>query len=424
MAAEARTHACACTRLHRSTERARFTTTTTATTHTKQAFLAVSDSEHGRRALFACGVTKICLRWTADIEGVAVNALGTLVNLCADGFEERISAMLDLRAVDRVYEVATTPECQAVKRDYALMLLANMTTTEEGARQAMDSANSEPILRGQRMRRLITSYVGASGPASTAGAVPEEETDSWQHISSVICNISQLQEGRDLLRRRSTNILPQLLPQLESPNVIRRRGVAAAVRNCCYETSDHDWLLSEVGVVPRLLLSLAGPEPLDAPEREGMDPWLLQRLDEAGPNKVREPDPEVRRSMLGAIQLLCTEKASRQHLRRGRVYPIVRNLDQVEDNKEVAEIAFGIINFLVRDEEEGDNEEVLASTGHSGGSAGGCAAEDIAANPTAQQRADRATILEKASGEKFASARATSKADIEHDESLVLNDVD
>lgn len=58
-----------------------------------------------------------------------------------------------------------------------------------------------------------------------------------------------------------------------------------------------------------------------------MDAELLADLDAAGETKVREPDAETKKCLLGTIHLLCTSKESRQFLRRRRAYPIVRNLD-------------------------------------------------------------------------------------------------
>lgn len=324
-------------------------------------FLSMSDDEQSRRCLFANNVTPLLLRWSADAnEEVAERCLGTLVNLVADLFEERVEEMLRRKVVDRVFELVTAGECSAKKRDLALSLLANVTTTIEGARQALQLDNPEPLLHGQRMRGLVDRFVATEAPAGAAGT---DSVDGWQHVASVVCNLSQLQEGRDLLRRRSTQLVARLLPQLASPNPVRRRGVAAAVRNCCFEVSDHPWLLQELGAVGHLLLPLAGPEELAPEEREGMDPWLLARL---GPDKEREPDLEVRRSLLGALQLLCTDKASRQFLRKRRAYPIIRNYDTSESDEANSEVAFNIVNFLVRDEEQGDNEDLLAASSPDG----------------------------------------------------------
>jgi hypothetical protein len=117
------------------------------------------------------------------------------------------------------------------------MLLANLTTVKEGCSEALQIELGDPVLVGQRVKRLIGRFLEPRGISTI---------DCWEHVASLLCNLSQLQDGRDLLRRRSTKILPALLPELNSPSVVRRRGIAAAIRNCCYETADHDWLLHEV----------------------------------------------------------------------------------------------------------------------------------------------------------------------------------
>ena len=93
-----------------------------------------------------------------------------------------------------------------------------------------------------------------------------------------------------------------------------------------------------------------------------MDTRTLEAIEAAGATKEHEPDEETRKSLLGALQLLCTKKSSRQFLRRHRAYPIIRNLDNWESSEAVKEIAFNVVNFLVRDEEEGDNEDLYGKT--------------------------------------------------------------
>ena len=44
-------------------------------------FLGVSSSERGRRELVAKGAMKVLLQWTGDMESIAINAFGALVNL-------------------------------------------------------------------------------------------------------------------------------------------------------------------------------------------------------------------------------------------------------------------------------------------------------------------------------------------------------
>ncbi|KAK2512478.1 hypothetical protein Q9233_016230, partial [Columba guinea] len=71
-------------------------------------------------------------------------------------------------------------------------------------------------------------------------------------------------------RRRSVQ---RLLPFTQyGDSAVHRRGIVGALRNCCFEHEDHEWLLSEeVDILPFLLLPLAGPEelPEDEMEREG-----------------------------------------------------------------------------------------------------------------------------------------------------------
>lgn len=209
------------------------------------------------------------VQWTGDdVDSVAVNAYDTLVNISADGIDERLQEMLTLKCIDRVFETLGQSSKSAVqmqKVNSALMLLANLTTPKEGAGECMQSGSEDPTVVGLRMRvRLVEPFLAndATNTASSSGtggsgvgvggadddaSANAQPNDPWEHAASVLCNVSQLQDGRDLIRRRSTRILPRLLTQLEASSAVRRRGAAAAVRNCCYETQDHDWLLHEVG---------------------------------------------------------------------------------------------------------------------------------------------------------------------------------
>lgn len=63
-------------------------------------------------------------------------------------------------------------------------------------------------------------------------------------------------------------------------------------------SENHDWLLSpEVDILPHLLLPLAGPEEFTDDEMDKL-PLELQYLPE---DKVREPDPDIRKMLLEAL---------------------------------------------------------------------------------------------------------------------------
>jgi len=189
-------------------------------------FLGVSDSEKGRRALHAEGATPILLKWTGDMESVSSNAYGALVNLCADMLGTVVTAMIDGKAVDRVFETLSDDSSSARQINNALMLLANLTTSTEGCNATMQSELEDPVLIGAKMRRAVEKFVASSSPPQAEdGAEEPEAVDAWQHMATVLCNVTQLQDGRDLLRRRSTNLISRILAQLASTNAVSAAGV-------------------------------------------------------------------------------------------------------------------------------------------------------------------------------------------------------
>ena len=226
--------------------------------------------------------------------------------------------------------------------------------------------------------------------------------DPYQHIAAVIMNIAQLESGRDFLmklihhssssslnkknnemRKKKTNAssssldiiqegvdieqrkknkkinndreeattshLQSILPQLSSPNIVRRRGIAGTLKNCCFAKDSLWWLLHVVHMDKSLLMTLAGPEELTIDEKVGLDPdyWLL------GPNKVREPNALVRLYVVEAVLLLLASggRRSRETLRERRTYVIVKLADMVEENEQVSERLLECVQYLRRDEE-------------------------------------------------------------------------
>ena len=193
----------------------------------------------------------------------------------------------------------------------------------------------------------------------------EEYYDPYQHVAAVIMNITQLDTGREFLMRlvhsekkesssnnnkntQSTSHLQSLLPQLNSPNLHRRQGIAGTLKNCCFSQDSIWWLLNVVHMDKCLLLLLAGPEELDIDEKVGLDPdyWLL------GPQKVREPDSLVRLYVTEALLLLLASgRRARETLRERRTYVIIKLADMVEENEEVSERMLECVQYLRRDEE-------------------------------------------------------------------------
>uniref|UniRef100_A0A8C8B089 HGH1 homolog n=1 Tax=Otus sunia TaxID=257818 RepID=A0A8C8B089_9STRI len=121
-------------------------------------------------------------------------------------------------------------------------------------------------------------------------------------LGPLLCNLSQLPEGRRGLLDRSRCSVQRLLPFTQyKDSTVHRRGIVGALRNCCFEAEDHEWLLSEeVDILPFLLLPLAGPEEFPEDEMERL-PLDLQYLPQ---DKQREEEPDIRKMLLEAIMLV------------------------------------------------------------------------------------------------------------------------
>ncbi|GCC18572.1 hypothetical protein chiPu_0017982 [Chiloscyllium punctatum] len=190
------------------------------------------------------------------------------------------------------------------------------------------------------------------------------------------CSVSRARQGHvgsDIRERKETEngvrstanqkiippqcVVQRLLPytQYEASSV-RRGGVVGTLRNCCFDHSHHQWLLSnEVDILPYLLLPLAGPEELSEDEMEGL-PVDLQYLPE---DKRREKDPDIRKMLLEAINLLMATRSGRKVVREKKTYIILREYHKWETEPDVAAACEKLIEVLISDEPEPGMENLL-----------------------------------------------------------------
>lgn len=259
--------------------------------------------------------TVACLRLLTDDSEIIHKAISALTNLAAeDGEGVGAETMLERGVVGTIMGLLARDRCPF--RVEALMLLSNLTRNVVGAGRMMQSDNED--LRGLHMRKLLHWYT--SNPVRSVDGPAAE----WDHVAYITFNVSQTQEGRDLLRRRSTGILAQIIPQLRSASVLRRRGTAGTLYNMCFEEEDHYWLLNEVKIVPQLLYPMVGPEEFSLEDKTGMDPLIWME----GPDKVRENDEETLQMLLKALLLLCTTRRGREKLRAEKVYEVIKVMDE------------------------------------------------------------------------------------------------
>lgn len=177
------------------------------------------------------------------------------------------------------------------------------------------------------------------------------------YLGPLLSNLTQLPEARNYMMDKDRCVIQRLLPFTQyQASVVRRGGVIGTLRNCCFDHTHHEWLLSDaVDILPFLLLPLAGPEELTEEENEGL-PVDLQYLPE---DKKREEDPDIRKMLLETLLLLTATKAGRQTLKDKNVYPIMREFHRWEKNVHVTAACEKLVQVLIGDEPEQGMENLM-----------------------------------------------------------------
>lgn len=234
--------------------------------------------------------------------------------------------------------------------------------------------------------------------------------DPYLHFASVLTNITQINAGRNFITsmhihhthnnmeekdQGETNpsssssnkksILPPTLRTLllllrTSPSKLRCRGIAATIKNCCFDTDISKlWILplsnmpnidtnddndeankkkkfiipKDEDMITSLLYPLVGPEEISE-ERDLLllDPLLYS----LGPDKLREPDAKTRLHIVETLLLLCASgRKSREILRSKGAYVVLKYADLVEEEEHIGEKINECVQYLKRDEEGMDD---------------------------------------------------------------------
>lgn len=350
-------------------------------------------TSEGMEKLIRHGIVSHLTRNCSQPGQVGVNALIALVHLSSQGTSaaQCVEDLMEAGALQRMTEIVFSrreeeeaEELWKKRVNYAMALLANMTRTERGAlelvgRTLPDEAVAEPtsdvtLPTKPTLELLLARFLSNEFVEEVDGEDDDDEAldnmaeldsrhhDPYQHFAAVLMNSTQVEAGRRFvlrIQRNGTSVLQAILPQLRAKNLIRRRGIAGTVKNCCLERDSAWWFLEEVRIIKYLLYPLAGPEELDVDEKRGLDPDLWIQ----GPDKAREPDHLTRLFLVESILLLCASgRRSRERLRLERVFVILKLADMVEEYEDVSERISECVQFLRRDEEgteEGSSDRLV-----------------------------------------------------------------
>ncbi|KAK9675875.1 hypothetical protein RND81_11G037700 [Saponaria officinalis] len=235
-------------------------------------------------------------RLLGDPKEVSEPAAESLINLSqnSDLAEQMVSIGLVITAMDLLYK----PE-SAIKR-LLVMLLVNLTQLDAGISSLLQIDNEK--MHGLNVMKLVRSFCRTPD---------ERQGDPFEHVGSILVNISKTQAGREFLLDPKRSLLKQIIMQFDSPSSLRKRGVAGTIRNCCFdaETKLPSLLLTSEFLWPALLLPVAGNKVYSQEDTSKMPNELASAL-----SIEREPvtDTEVRVQALEAIYLIVLQEAGRR----------------------------------------------------------------------------------------------------------------
>lgn len=161
------------------------------------------------------------------------------------------------------------------------MLLSNMTKYEPTCVKVIQE-KALAVEGLSESTRLLDQLVEVFHKGYKKEYNPEAE---FHFLASVFSNVSSIRLGRVFMIERAAvdNLSPLTKLQIftEDPNVIRRGGVDSVIKNCCFETREHERLLdpTDINVLPFILLPLCGSEEYDMDEFEQF-PEEIQMLDD------------------------------------------------------------------------------------------------------------------------------------------------
>lgn len=307
------------------------------------------------------GFSDLTLKRKSDI------MLELLINKSAEN-----SADFDSKSLEDSFTVCMNHLISSSKKssrliDLCLSLLCNLTVTEENSQRflqkyiTLESSGTSTLT--SELLSLMESFLNYDSqlleidPVDTDGVSSHlldskdsddwGERDPWQHMSSILCNLTRLEGGRKIVLKQ--HYMTRLVRQIRSRNAVRRRGVVACLRTCLFENEIHWWILHEVGVLPYIMLPIIVATPFTDAEKVGMDPVLW--LNAQNPTKKWEPETDILLMLLECVILLCQKRGIREELRKRQVYPMCRNLDYLQEDEDVSNLILEIVNLLMRDED-------------------------------------------------------------------------
>lgn len=140
------------------------------------------------------------------------------------------------------------------------MLLNNLTKSSQIINILLPKNQATTQTRTKHLDNLLEVFVRGVDKEFNPNA-------NFHFLSGVFANVSATPSGAEFLLGKSTvdssRRLSRLVVFIEHENLVRRGGVISVLKNVCFNKEHHQNLLEDLGLLPFILLPLAGPEEYD-----------------------------------------------------------------------------------------------------------------------------------------------------------------
>ncbi|XP_044494549.1 protein HGH1 homolog [Mangifera indica] len=235
-------------------------------------------------------------RLLSENKEVSEPAAEALVNLSQNS--QLAAKMVQMGMIKTIMDFLYKPDLSITR--LLVMLLVNLTQLDDGITSLLQTDDER--LQGLYLMQLVRSFCRS----------PTETTDDqFEHVGSILINISKKEAGRKILLDQKRGLLKQIIRQFDSTSSLRKKGVSGTIRNCCFEAEHQlqNLLLISEFLWPALLLPVAGNKIFSEQDISKMPLELGSAL-----RIEREPvdDPEIRVQALESIYLLTLQDAGRR----------------------------------------------------------------------------------------------------------------
>lgn len=329
-----------------------------------QQVVSYSSTLEGRSHFADTDVIRFLCRMIGDGDLVlAKNAATALINFAND--PAYLKSMIQKNVISRLLDGILEQANQAVEL-YAV-LLSNVTRDEEGVAKLLQVGDPLMGFYATKLTNLFLQPVNIETAANTNAQTKDiKPKDKFSWIASILLNVTSIQEGRKFFLEKQKPLFKALLAYIESPNIIRRRGILGFIRNCLFESQYHEWLLGpEVELMTLLLLPLRNSETYPADDTALM-PLRLQ----APSNKPIESNLDCQKMIVDCLTLVATTPYGREFLRAKKAYPIVRDFHKVVTDDTLSDAIFTLVeNVLLAEDfaetEKGTKKALMPDVDHS-----------------------------------------------------------